>query len=81
MSHSLWQRRFGADPSVVGRLIEINEIPTEVIGVMPQGFQFMSQETDVWRPLVLDRALDWRGENRGRFIAFVVGRLKPSEFR
>jgi putative ABC transport system permease protein len=77
LSHSLWQRRFGADRSIVGRVIQLNDVPTEVIGVMPPGFQFMSQETELWRPFGLDRARDWRGAG-GRFIPFVVGRLKPS---
>lgn len=50
MSHDLWVSRYGADPSIVGRTIELNGEPTEVIGVMPPGYDFPSPETDVWIP-------------------------------
>src|SRR5262245_61926390 len=77
LSYGLWQRRFGGDPDIVGRTIMINETATEVIGVMPRTFRFLSPSTEIWRPFALDRALDWRGVT-GRFLPYVVGRLKPS---
>jgi hypothetical protein len=39
ISHKLWRRRFGADPSLVGKRISLNGESREVIGVMPAGFK------------------------------------------
>ena len=77
LSYSLWQRRFSGDAGIVGKIIELDERPAEVIGVMPAEFQFVSQDTDVWVLFGLDRTLAWR-DVAGRFIPFVVARLKPS---
>lgn len=40
LSYPLWQRRFGADPAVLGRTIHLSNVPHTVIGVMPKGFYF-----------------------------------------
>lgn len=48
ISHDLWMRRYGGDSRIVGRTIELNRMPREVIGVMPRGFAFPSAETQVW---------------------------------
>lgn len=77
LSHRLWQRRFGGDPAVLGRTIQLNDSPAEIIGVMPAGFRFIDQENDLWSPYQLDRHRAWR-ETDGRFIN-VVGRLQPAE--
>ena len=55
LSDGLWRSRFGAEPGVVGRLVEIGGESAEVVGVMPPGFSFSQQEIDLWRPLRLDR--------------------------
>ena len=74
MSHRLWQTRFGGDRNVVGRFIQLNDTPTQVIGVMPPGFRFVYHDIDAWVPLQLDRNAPWR-ESGGRFIN-VVARVK-----
>src|SRR5215467_7061509 len=53
LSHGLWQRRFGADPQVIGRAITLDGHSRTVIGVMPPGFQF-PEEIDLWMPLALN---------------------------
>jgi predicted permease len=50
LSHGLWQRRFGADPDVVGRTIRLDGQPFTVVGVMPADFQSLPA-TDVWSTL------------------------------
>ena len=55
LSDGLWRSRFGAEPGVVGRVVEIDGESVEVVGVMPPGFSFSQQEIDLWRPLRLDR--------------------------
>jgi putative ABC transport system permease protein len=55
LSYGYWQRRFGGDPSVIGRNITIDSQPREIVGVMPNGFQFVNADFDVAAPLALDR--------------------------
>ncbi|HEY3744123.1 MAG TPA: ABC transporter permease [Bryobacteraceae bacterium] len=40
LSHPFWQRRFDADPQVIGRKIILNDVPVTVVGVMPESFDF-----------------------------------------
>ncbi|MYH49761.1 MAG: ABC transporter permease [Gammaproteobacteria bacterium] len=57
LSHGFWQRNFGADPSVLGRTLSLNEVPAVVVGVMPEGFAppFVPN-AQVWTPIQLDPA-------------------------
>jgi putative ABC transport system permease protein len=71
ISNGLWVRRFGADPGVVGRRVEVNGRGLEVVGVMPAGFDF-PQRAEVWMPLQLDVAKEPR-DNRSYQV---VGRLR-----
>src|SRR5215467_2929478 len=77
LSYGLWQRRFSGSADIVGRTLQLNATPMEVIGVMAPGFRFMSNDNDVWLAYGLDRNRAWR-EGGGRSLPFVVGRLKPS---
>jgi putative ABC transport system permease protein len=51
MNHDLWQRRFGADRSIVGRRISLSGISCEVVGVLPPSFRFPNEELALWLPL------------------------------
>jgi putative ABC transport system permease protein len=53
LSHRLWQRRFGADPHVVGKTVTANGRPFTIVGVMPAGFSFQSSRYQLWVPLPL----------------------------
>jgi len=75
LSYDLWQNRFAGNPKTVGRVVRLNDIPVEIIGVMPAGFRFLYQDVDFWAPLQLDRNQPWR-QTSGRFVN-VVARLKP----
>jgi hypothetical protein len=46
----LWTTRYNADPSIVGRRVRVNGVPSTVIGVMPDGFRF-PVVSDMWQPL------------------------------
>jgi predicted permease len=74
ISYGLWQRRFGADPKVVGQPIQLNGVDRTIIGIMPAGFGFPQKETDVWVPLAARPQLK---QARGAFWLKAVGRLKP----
>jgi putative ABC transport system permease protein len=56
LSHGLFERRYGSDPSVVGRKITINGKPFTVVGVTPRDFYFRRKGRDLWMPLIVDRA-------------------------
>ena len=75
LSHQLWQERFGGDPSVIGRVIQLNDNAVEVIGVMPAGFRFLDPRVELWGALQLDRGQAWRS-TAGRFLN-IVGRIAP----
>ena len=75
LSHSLWQRQFGSDPSLVHQTIQLNGESYKVIGVMPAGFQFPATR-ELWVPLILDPAREpWRSDRTNRNLS-VFGRLK-----
>ena len=73
LSDSLWRRRFGADPGVIGRAITLDDESFTVVGVMPPGFAHPAR-TELWTPLVLEGAP--ATNNRSRFVR-MIGRLKP----
>ena len=47
LSHGLWERRFGADPGIIGQQVQISGRPITILGVMPPGFEFPEQ-TQIW---------------------------------
>ena len=62
LSHSLWQRRFGGDPGIVGKTIRLRDQPYTVIGVLPPDFAVLETGVDVFMPLALNPS-DARGAN------------------
>ena len=73
LSDSLWRSRFNADPSVIGRGIELDQEPSTIIGVMPPGFEIFGPGTDLWAPL------QWVPDSTQFTATFSqsVGRLAP----
>jgi predicted permease len=81
LSHACWQRRFGADPAVVGRDVLLNGHTFRVVGVMPEGFAGVEivYTPEVWVPMTMQAWIEpgneWL-ERRGTQNIFAVGRLK-----
>jgi len=76
LSHAVWQRQFGGDPNIVGRVVELNGTRTVVDGVMPADFRLDETSwgvADCWIPLVESRM---QGQRRFRQYP-AIGRLKP----
>ncbi|MEO8129314.1 MAG: ABC transporter permease, partial [Bryobacteraceae bacterium] len=73
LCYGYWHRRFGGDPGVIGRRIMIDGKATEVIGVLPQNFQFMNLKPALVQPFQLDRNTAFVGN----FSYQAVARLKP----
>ena len=79
ISYRLWQSWFGGDEHVIGRRVLINATPATIIGVMPRGFYFLSRETDLWEPMGLNPAVDYR-RTSGRYM-MCLARMKPGVTR
>jgi len=77
LSHGLWQRRFGANPDIIGQHITLSRKDYTVVGVMPRGFKMPSDlsggNTDAWMPVTPSAFKRSRGHHR--FEAYA--RLKP----
>jgi putative ABC transport system permease protein len=70
LSHGLWQRRFGGDPSVVGRTLRLGPATWEIVGVMPPGFAGLTDAAELWIPFTLSGfPLDSRGTRAFSAIA------------
>ena len=81
ISDRLWHTRFGSDPKVVGRTVRFDEVPTEIVGVVPAGYEFPNPKVDVWMPMEwkpTDRSQDWF--RRAHWLG-VVARLAPGVSR
>jgi len=78
IGHSMWMNRYGRNPSVIGRTIRINDVPTTVIGVMPDNFKFPFN-TDLWLPLGMLPGLEDAQRNARNLQIF--GRLAPGVSR
>src|SRR4051794_8435448 len=85
LSHDFWQRRFGGDRNVTGRVLHVDGEPLTVVGVMPAGFAFprggemphgfgFAAQPDVWVPLAFPPE---QRQSRGNHAYLAVGLLRP----
>jgi predicted permease len=81
LSYGLWQRRFGGDPAVLGRTLDIGRGAYTVIGVAPRGFTGLDLEgVDLWAPLhayTTERETDRWKRTRNYYWIKVIARLAP----
>ena len=76
LSASLWQRRFGSDPGVLGKTLNLDTKPYTIIGVMPAWFAFPEPSTELWTALYHE-ASPGMVNSYDNHNFNVVGRLKP----
>ena len=83
IGYGVWQRRYGADPSVLGKTLDINETRYTIVGVMPQGFHGFRAQAEIWIPMMM-RDAAWPQaakfdflHNRDIHWHRAIGRLKP----
>ena len=74
LSDRLWRERFGADPAIVGRTVQLNRETYQVVGVAPAGFAY-PEDAELWTPIAYDTV--FRTKSRGAWYLGVIGRLKP----
>ncbi|MEO5800932.1 MAG: ABC transporter permease, partial [Gemmatimonadales bacterium] len=77
ISHRLWRDRFKSDRAIIGKSVTIDRRPVQVVGVMPDGFDYPFKGTDIWTPMA------WPAANRSavffrraHFLR-VIARLQP----
>ena len=72
IGYGLWKSRYGGDPNVIGRAINVNQLPSTIVGVMPEGVRFPAN-AEMWQPFVPNEE-QLRRSTRG---ITVFGRLAP----
>ena len=75
IGHAIWERDFKSAPGVIGQTVRMNGRTATIVGVMPAGFQFPSNE-ELWVPLFNEFPIALRGDPRAINPA-VIGRLQP----
>jgi putative ABC transport system permease protein len=87
LSHGLWLRRFGGSPDAIGKNLQIDGVPSQIIGIMPATFAFPDKSQQFWAPLTTNRswqepALSTQIDPRNTRLFFarwiIIGRLKPN---
>ena len=75
LGRALWQRRFGGDPGIVGKTVQISDLPFEIIGVLAEDLE-LPERFDAWRPLSFTPAQLTPQARSARGLR-VIGRLAP----
>ncbi len=77
LSYAFWRNRMLSDAHVVGTTVTLNRMPHEVVGVMPQGFNYPNG-TEIWKPLPMDEASQTpRAVTTAIRLVWMLARLKP----
>ncbi len=77
LSHGFWKRNLGGDREAIGRSVQLNDEPYEIIGIMPQNFaDFFNQERELWIPIALPPET-FSEEFRSNENQQAIARLRP----
>ena len=77
MSDGFWHRRFGADPTIIGRVIDLDGAPHVVVGVMPPAMRFPGDGPDIWMSALYEAQTATPWKIRAVRWLNVIGRLAP----
>jgi putative ABC transport system permease protein len=79
MSHGLWKRRFGGDPSIVGKSVQLQGLAFQVLGVLPEGFRDTYPKVDLYVPVTMSRLTYREGYVEDRNVRWldVFARRRP----
>jgi putative ABC transport system permease protein len=78
LAHDLWKRSYGGHPDLIGQVVNLNNAPVTIVGVMPEGFAF-PENSQIWQPFPDDQMS--AAENRGARGWPTFARLKPGATR
>ncbi|HKW48204.1 MAG TPA: ABC transporter permease, partial [Gemmatimonadaceae bacterium] len=73
LSHELWTTHFGADSTVLARVVDMDGRPTRIIGVMPAGFEALQAGVEAWMPLQIDAGSPFHTGG----LSVAIGRIAP----
>jgi putative ABC transport system permease protein len=76
LSDGTWKRRFGADPGIIGRTIQLDGRSYTIVGVAPPEFRGLSDQAEVWVPFTMPGSAEVLNERGSRWFE-VLARLKP----
>jgi putative ABC transport system permease protein len=79
VGYGLWQRRFGGSPELLGQTIQLNDGNYTVVGVMREGFRGVSDEAEIWLPMMMISSIRPASQLQARNQRWLstVARLKP----
>jgi predicted permease len=79
VGYGLWQRRFGGASAPIGRTIQLNDVDYTVVGVMPEGFRGVSDDAEIWLPMMMVSSIRPASQLQRREQRWhsTVARLKP----
>jgi putative ABC transport system permease protein len=79
VGYGLWQRRFGGSKALVGQTIQLSDGNYTVVGIMPEGFRGVSDEAEIWLPMMMVSSIRTTDNLRQRDQRWLraVARLKP----
>jgi putative ABC transport system permease protein len=79
LSHGLWKRRFGGDPAIVGKDVQLQGLSFRIVGVLPEKFIDISQEIELYVPVTVSRLTQREGYVEDRALRWMSAsaRLRP----
>jgi putative ABC transport system permease protein len=77
LSHGLWERRFGADPSIIGQDLIVDGEKFTLVGIMPAHFWFPERSVDLWAPMAFEPGNPKSRDDRKNHFLNVIAQLKP----
>ena len=79
VGYGLWQRRFGGSSALLGQTIQLNDGNYTVVGVMPEGFHGVSDDAEIWLPMMMVSSIRPASQlqQRNQRWLSTVARLKP----
>jgi predicted permease len=76
LSDSYWKQHLNSDPQAIGQVVRVNGVAKTIVGILPQGFRFLSSDAQIFLPFASDSKE--RGiERRHSGYAEMIGRLRP----
>ena len=75
LTYGFWRQQFGGDPDIIGKTVRLDQVPYEIVGVLPEEFHIESPAPKLWVPFSQEGAV----ESFGRQVSWlnVIGRLNP----